>query len=267
MTKGVDDIRLSTDLPHHPKVHALEQRLGAAGVWCLIRLWCWAGRFATDGILRAVPSEIEVYAGWKGEPNAFLNALVDLRFLESPENVAPAPSPVRRSCTAEGGCATYELHNWRTRQGWAYYAEERAEACRDAARVRWKKRAQSVAESAVNAERNANRMRAAHAGRNAPSPSPSASPSRTDGDGGRRRTAAKQEPPPPPTFTDSAKASLLDAWKEAQRLSPENPGGYLWRHALATPCPCPKRCKSHLHHLYEFLWRTQALPEGIPQPF
>ena len=70
---------------------------------------------------RAVPSEIESYAGWKREPDAFLKAPVDCRF-QNPHDAA------------KGG---YELHNWERRQGWAYHAELRSMAAKNAVGMRW----------------------------------------------------------------------------------------------------------------------------------
>ena len=117
------DIRLKIGFTTSPKTLKLKRRLGADGVLCLISLWLWAAQDKPNGVLDGKDiDDIELAAGWNGEPGEFAKALVDLRWLE----------------TAADG--TYCLHGWEEHQDWASKADERAEKARTAAQARWAKK-------------------------------------------------------------------------------------------------------------------------------
>ena len=77
------DARISVSLPGHPKTKKLHRRVGDAGCWRLICLWLWIAQNKPDGDLSGMSDEdIEIAADWVGEPDAFVRARVDVRFLD-----------------------------------------------------------------------------------------------------------------------------------------------------------------------------------------
>lgn len=106
------DIRLSLTFRHHRKRKRLFHRLGSDGVVSLIDLWCMTAEQFTDGCLKGYTKEdIEIDAGWKGDPGEFFDAILDIGFLDETEN---------------GFC----LHNWHKHQVWVSKSEERSNISR-----------------------------------------------------------------------------------------------------------------------------------------
>jgi len=117
-----DDARISTALPRHPKTVKLHRRLGASGCWSLVCLFLWVADNRPDGNLEGLSGEdIEIAAGWSDEASAFVNALVEVRFLD----------------VADGA---YLVHDWPEHNPWAANRPARVEAARQAAKVRWERR-------------------------------------------------------------------------------------------------------------------------------
>lgn len=70
------DARLSTGLPAHHKTKKLIRRVGEGGAWALVCLILWARANRPDGDLSGMSAEdIELAAGWGGQPGAFAAAL------------------------------------------------------------------------------------------------------------------------------------------------------------------------------------------------
>jgi hypothetical protein len=179
------DARISTGLPHHPKTKKIIRRLGHEGSWSLVCLFLWSAQNRPDGEFDGMTAEdIEIAAGWEGEPNAFVEALIEVRFLEQ---------------TDDG----YKIHNWEKHNPWAAGAEARSNRAKFAALCRrhGKKEAikmmpdyadsmQDEGENPANSRKNpANGMRLAEFS-SAPSPSPLPSPSPNN-----KNTANKVEKP------------------------------------------------------------------------
>jgi hypothetical protein len=104
--------------------------------------------------------EISDAAGWKNEPLEFISALLDAG--------GPGKAGFLDPCETH-----YGLHNWRTRNPYAYYREERSEVARKAAETRWEKKRKAFNKRTADAKGNAD----SNAKRNAPSPAPAPNPS------------------------------------------------------------------------------------------
>lgn len=116
------DIRLKTALRHHRKIKRLVNRLGAVAPWNLIQLWLSASENRPEGILTGYTVEdIADDADWQGDPNTFVNALLECKWLDELED------------------GTYALHDWKEHQPYVSHSEDRSEQARHAARTRWAK--------------------------------------------------------------------------------------------------------------------------------
>ena len=108
----MSDFRLDPGFLKHPKTQKLVRRLGPAAPLRLIELWAWAVDNRPSGELTDMDAEdIHIAAGASGDAEDFVNALVDLRWLDASD-------------------AGYALHNWRERQPWASNAESRSAAAK-----------------------------------------------------------------------------------------------------------------------------------------
>jgi hypothetical protein len=115
------DIRVDADFIGNPKTQRLIRELGPNAIISLLALWGYAARNRPKGILRGLsPGDIAMVARWEGDPKAFVDGLVRLRWLEKRGKV-------------------YSIHDWEIHQPYAYFAEERSQAARKAAETRWKK--------------------------------------------------------------------------------------------------------------------------------
>jgi len=107
-----DDIRLSLSFKTHRKRKKLFMRLGADGVLALLDFWMTIAETKPTGVLENYTGEdVEIDAGWNGEPGIFVSALIELGFLD----------------IMEGG---FVLHNWDIRQPWVFNSEGRSDKCR-----------------------------------------------------------------------------------------------------------------------------------------
>lgn len=114
-----DDARISTALPSHPKTRKLKRRLGAEGCWSLTCLILWAANNHSDGSLAGMTDEdIELACDWEGQPGAFVQALVEVRFLEGETN-------------------SHTIHDWSEHQAWVVSRSARIEKAKKAAAARW----------------------------------------------------------------------------------------------------------------------------------
>lgn len=118
----IDDIRIAASLRSHRKIKKLHRRLGAEGVLALIYLWIGAAVSKPDGRLVSWDVEdIALEAEWLGDPQEFVEALVDLHLLERDH---------------EGN---FKLHNWAKHQAWVVGADARSWKAQHAAAARWGK--------------------------------------------------------------------------------------------------------------------------------
>ena len=185
------DARISVTLPAHPKTQKLIRRQGAATAWNLICLFLWAAANRSDGNLAGMDVEdIEIAAGWSGEPGVFVTALIDVGFIDWKDGA-------------------HSIHDWQEHNPWAAGAKGRSEASAWAALCKRHGRAEAarlMPEYAArmrpahdahapgtnpHSDESAPGMRPAENG-SAPLPSPSPSPTPTGTDGARApRTATK----------------------------------------------------------------------------
>jgi hypothetical protein len=160
-----EDFRVSVHWHSSRKRRRLAARLGPAGVVAVIDLWAFTARSRPDGLLRGLDGEdIEMEAGWQGEPGAFLDAITDPKI-----KILCGPC---EGCRREAGLpddtqAPY-VHGWHRHNRYASFSEMRSRAARHAADIRWKKKRLMPAASEGNADSEKG---------NPPSPSPSPSPS------------------------------------------------------------------------------------------
>ena len=139
------DIRLAVSFRGHRKRKRLRKVLGPDSTDFLIDLWIGAAMTHPTGILHGMDeTDIALEAGWEKEPQEFIDALMECRFLEKMTN------------------GTYALHDWEDHQGYVIHAERRKAQARNAAATRWQKRQGEIVPEAD----------AQHAGSNAPSPDP-----------------------------------------------------------------------------------------------
>lgn len=159
---GVADCRVAVGFARHPKILKLRRRCGAEGVLALVSLWAWTAESKPSGRLEGMDhDDIELAAGWAGQPGQLVRALLDLHLLDE----------------ADGG-GDYAIHDWPDHNGWAAGATDRSAQARQAAAARWRR-----PDAGGNAASNAASMRPAcaqhagrNAGRNAPLPPPLPSP-------------------------------------------------------------------------------------------
>jgi hypothetical protein len=97
----------------------LKRNLGPDAVLNLLRLWEFVSIQKPKGILDNMDHEdIEAAAKWEGERGAFVQWLLDLRFLD---------------CDGEW-C---QIHDWEEHNPWAYHSDKRKKKAKKAARARW----------------------------------------------------------------------------------------------------------------------------------
>jgi hypothetical protein len=107
------DIRICTSFPGHRKTLKLIRRLGAEAVLCLLRLWTYTREYRFDGVLSGMDIEdIEIAAGWNGEPGRFVVECKDIGWLDLRDDGA------------------YECHDWIDHQPWAIGEDIRADEAR-----------------------------------------------------------------------------------------------------------------------------------------
>ena len=116
----MDDIRISTALPHHPKMKRLEQKLGAPGFAGFIKLLCWVGDNRPDGNLRGLTDEdLELAVNWSGS-KSLVKVLIEVGFID-------------------GKVKCRSVHDWAIHQPYVATRPQRIEKARAAAMARWEK--------------------------------------------------------------------------------------------------------------------------------
>lgn len=114
------DIRVKTGFLRHPKTQRLCRIVGDEAARYLLQLWCFCRLNRPDGVLTYMDNiSIAIAADYTGDPDHFINILVDERWLDLHD--------------ING---TYEVHDWEEHQGWSAGAERRKAAARYAALVK-----------------------------------------------------------------------------------------------------------------------------------
>jgi hypothetical protein len=150
------DFRVSIGLFRHPKYLRLRRELGDCGACSLFELWGFAAQSRPGGKLSEMGiADIALAAGWSGDPQRFIDALVELRWLD-----------LRRR--------TYYLHGWHEHQQYVIHSRNRSRVASHAAKARWRAATQNRLENVgeIGCSEHAQSI----AESNAPSPSPAPNP-------------------------------------------------------------------------------------------
>ena len=196
------DIRLAVSFRGHRKRKRLRLLLGPGSTDYLLDLWIATAMNHPDGILTGMDeTDIALEAGWEGDPQAFVSALLECRLLEKTDH-------------------GYALHDWAEHQAYVVHAEDRKMQAKQAASKRWAARnaptmptecsehGTSNAASMPTAETERTHGNAHAKSGNAPSPSPIPSP------------APNPNPVPVPSLLPSpAPAAGICKREEASRLA------------------------------------------------
>lgn len=114
-----NDFRIEPGFVDHHKTVRLRKLAGDDAVFCLMRLWGFAGQYRHKGVLsRMNVKDIEIAAKWTGEVGDLVSALVEAGFLNKLKN------------------GLYRLHNWKKRQPFIYGYPERSAQARVAAKTK-----------------------------------------------------------------------------------------------------------------------------------
>ena len=196
------DIRLAVSFRGHRKRKRLRLLLGPGATDYLLDLWIATAMNHPDGILSGMDeTDIALEAGWEGEPQAFVAALLECRLLDKIDH-------------------GYALHDWAEHQAYVVHAEDRKTQAKNAAAKRWAARTAppmptecaehggGIAASTATADSEPATGNAHTKSSNAPSPSPIPSPS------------PNPNPVPAPSLLPSpAPAADMGKREEAARLA------------------------------------------------
>jgi hypothetical protein len=123
----ISDIRLAITFKGHRKRKRLQRTLGPGATDYLLDLWITIATDRPEGVLTGWDEvDIADAAGWAGEPEQLVAALVDCGWLEKQNG-------------------HYQAHDWEEHQGWVSGAKERSERARHAAKAKWRQQAQRPA--------------------------------------------------------------------------------------------------------------------------
>ena len=169
---GLPWIKVSVDLPRHPKAQRLAARLDDPRAWTyVVQLWAWIAEFEATGEVQGVDAALLVArgAGWTGDAEAFCRAMVAVGFLD----------------TTPDGLA---VHDW---EDWAGAHVERKH--KDAARkAKSRKSASDVPPTSEPGHADVRvTSEGSHAGLRAES-----APQRGESREGRSETTTEEAPPP-----------------------------------------------------------------------
>jgi hypothetical protein len=119
----MDDYRIAIGWVDHPKRVKLERRLGRDAVLALMDLWGWCARTPSrrSGSLAAMDvDDIAIAARYSGNPEEFVQQLVDLRLLDV-------------------DCDGYRIHDYASINPYVASSNQRSKAASIAAKIRWHK--------------------------------------------------------------------------------------------------------------------------------
>lgn len=113
------DVRIGTNYPYHPKTRKLKKILGAEGVMSHTFLLCFAAQTCPSGVLKDMDVEdIAQVAQWRGEPDEFVQTLLDLRLLDQ-------------------NSSNYSIHNWELHNFYCTTTAARSRSARRSAIIGW----------------------------------------------------------------------------------------------------------------------------------
>ena len=119
---AANDMRIDVNFVDHPKVKRLIRSAGHKAFYSLMRLFSTAAKMYTNGVFDGCDiHDIEDFGGWTGKSGFFVDALVNVGFLEE---------------TADG----FAIHDWIEHQPWLANAEKRSLHARKAIQARWDKK-------------------------------------------------------------------------------------------------------------------------------
>jgi len=119
-------MRTDPHVADHSKIDSLCKELdpsyqsGRDAFRCWMRLLGYVADHKPDGVLGNSATWIELHAGWRGEPGAFVKAMLKLRLLDE-------------------DLYGYGVHNWKRRQPFIVGREQRSQLASYAAACRWNK--------------------------------------------------------------------------------------------------------------------------------
>lgn len=81
------DIRLSVDFFSHHKTKKVLRKIGPEGVICLVRLFCYVGKFRPEGRLEGMDVEgISDAVDWSGDAEELVSTLCGAGFIEQSDD-------------------------------------------------------------------------------------------------------------------------------------------------------------------------------------
>jgi hypothetical protein len=155
------DIRISVSFRNHRKRKRLKMVLGPGATDYLLDLWIATAMNRPSGVLYDMDAvDIALDAGWDGEPEEFVDALMKCGFMDFDGE-------------------TYSMHDWEDHQGYVVHSDVRKERAKKAAAKRWECKGNADAMPQACSEHAASMPQACgeHAQGNAPSPAPIPAPS------------------------------------------------------------------------------------------
>jgi len=124
----MDDLRIKFSIIGHPKLEKLKLIVGNQAFELLVTLWIRVAQNRPHGNLKELDNvDIALYAGWKGDPEEFVEALKKCKWIKDNGN-------------------GLEIQDWREHQPWVFFAPERSERARQAAHAKWGTKPQRAAQ-------------------------------------------------------------------------------------------------------------------------
>lgn len=192
---GLPWIKVSVDLPRHPKSQRLAARLDDPKAWIyVVQLWAWIAEYEATGEVQGEDAALLVArgAGWAGDPDTFCRAMISAGFLD----------------TTPDGLA---IHDWEEWAG-AHVEKKAKDAKRQA-----KKRAGDAASRGPSTPSHAD-VRVTEEGRHAESRAESAT-QRVESRDGRSEAAAAPAALPAPPRLPTREERLAARWPLATHLA------------------------------------------------
>ena len=148
------DIRLSVDFFSHHKTKKVLRKIGPEGVICLVRLFCYVGKYRPEGRLEGMDvADISDAVDWSGDAEELVSTLCGAGFIEQSDD------------------GVYIIHDWKKHNPWAAGANERSLAASKAGKASAAKRAKT-AKNPTDVQREGNGRSTESNEASTPSPSP-----------------------------------------------------------------------------------------------
>jgi hypothetical protein len=209
------DIRISVSFRDHRKRKKLRLMLGPGSAEYLLDLWISTAMNHPSGVLAGMDAlDIALEAGWEGDPETFISALMRCGFLDRAED------------------GVYSLHDWEDHQSYVVHAPDRIARAKKGAEARWEGKRRGKRKDARGIQEkcpeNALSIQGAMLNSeisNAPAPSPVPSPTPSPVPAPKESlkdtsvlTAAGEPDPKPQTAAPPTAADVIRIWN--RRLTP-----------------------------------------------